>query len=356
MLRTYPTTRPILVLLLCFGLLMGCGQNNRSSSDIAVDIPPLSESFFIFDTIVTVKLFDERATDQQLEDIHELLMHIDATMSRTVETSEISKVNREAGQRAVKVSQDTYDLVAKALAYAEASDGHFDPTIGPLVDLWRIGEEGATVPPKELVAKSAALVQYQNVQLSEPDQTIKLLEPGMSIDLGAIAKGYAADEIASYVTEQGILSALIDLGGNILTVGTKPDGSQWTIGIQDPDDSRGNIIGTMKLVDESVVTSGVYERYFIEEGIRYHHILNTATGYPVQNSLNSVTMITPKSTDADAMSTTLFSLGLEEGMRFIEAREDTEAIFVTTDREVILTSGLKGVFQLTNDAYQLGEP
>lgn len=355
MIRSHLKLRSIYILLLSLGIIVGCNQNSGSSVDIAADIPPRSESYFIYNTIVTVKLFDERATDQQLEEIHDLLKHIDATMSRTVETSDIAQVNREAGQHAVKVSQATYDLVVRALSYAEASDGHFDPTIGPLVDLWRIGEEGVTVPSKEQVAEQAALVQYKNVLLSERAQTIQLLKSGMSIDLGAIAKGYAADKIASYLTEQGIRSAILDLGGNILTLGAKPGGAEWTIGIQDPNDSRGNIIGTMKIVDTSVVTSGVYERYFIEEGIRYHHILDTATGYPVHNSLNSVTIITPRSTDADALSTTVFSLGLEEGFRFIEAQDNTEAIFVTKDRDVILTSGLKDVFKLTHETYRLAE-
>ncbi|MFW6214072.1 MAG: FAD:protein FMN transferase, partial [Spirochaetota bacterium] len=170
----------------------------------------------------------------------------------------------------------------------------------------------------------------------------------------AIAKGYAADEAGRIIRESGKDSALLDFGGNILTIGTKPDGSLWRIGVQLPETQarRGVFIGIAEVEDLSVVTSGTYERFFVQDDVRYHHILDTETGYPVRNRLESVTIVTEDSIRADALSTSIFAMGLEEGLRFAEELSDAEALFVTEDKEIHMTSGMGDFFRLTNNEYE----
>ncbi|TLS48570.1 FAD:protein FMN transferase [Paenibacillus antri] len=312
-----------------------------------------AETYFIFDTVVTVKVFDERADDATFEHIRELLERIDATMSRQVETSEISGVNRMAGVEPVRVSEETFRLVEKGIRYWKDSGGKFDPAIGPLVDVWDIGSDAPRKPSVEEIQSASALVDADNVVLDDTATSIYLTEPGMSLDLGAIAKGYAGDVVADYLRAEGLNSAIVDLGGNIVAVGEKAAGKPWTIGVQDPEDARGASIGSLKAVDQTIVSSGVYERFFIEDGVRYHHILDPATGYPVDNELLSVTILTERSADADALSTAAFALGLADGMAFVESTEKTEAVFITASREVYLSSGLRDSFRLTSDKYAL---
>lgn len=345
---------------LYFGLLLfvliisGCGSAS-TKEEPSLNKEPKSESYFVFDTIVTVRVYDDKVTDKHFAEIKSLMDDIQNSLSRTIETSEISKINSAAGKNAVKVSDKTFNVVKKALLYSELSKGRFDLTIGPVVSLWGIGKEGAKVPDQTELASALSKVDYQDVLLNEQTSEIKLAKEGMAIDLGAIGKGYAADEIATYLLNNGFGSAIIDLGGNVFAVGVKPDGSLWNIGIQDPSEERGNQIGRMKLNNKTIVTSGIYERFFVENGVHYHHLLSPQTGYPVQNNLSSVTIVTDHSIDADALSTTVFVLGLEEGRKFVEEMENVEAIFVTTDKKVYLTKGLEGNFQMTNDMYQLCE-
>ncbi|MOA23394.1 Thiamine biosynthesis lipoprotein ApbE precursor [compost metagenome] len=174
----------------------------------------------------------------------------------------------------------------------------------------------------------------------------------MAIDLGSIGKGYAADKIYDYLADQGFNSAIIDLGGNVYAMGQKPGNQPWNIGIQDPDQERGNSIGKIKVEDKTIVTSGIYERFFIEDGKMYQHILDPRTGYPVDNGISSVTIVTDSSTNADALSTTLFVLGIEDGLKFIENTADTEALFVSKDKKLYASSGFKDMLEKNNDSYE----
>lgn len=340
---------PFLILLLIV-IAAGCSANSTEES-----ITPVSKNYFIFDTIVTVRVYDSRVTDAHFNEIEQLLERIDQRMNRQRAGSEIDNVNKKAGQAAVQVSEETFHVVTTALKYASDSDGRFDPSIGPLVDLWGIGSDNASIPAAGLIKQTLQLVNHNDVTVNEDTHAIMLNRAGMSLDLGAIAKGYAADIIGEYLEEQGFASAIIDLGGNILAKGTKPNGQPWSIGIQAPDKQRGTSLGMLRVTDQTVVTSGVYERYFEENGQVYHHILSPQSGYPVANDLLSVTIITDKSIDADAMSTTVFSLGLDSGMTFVEAQSNAEAIFVASDKKVYLTSGLKDRFEMTSNEYQMAK-
>ncbi|CAH0122478.1 FAD:protein FMN transferase [Paenibacillus sp. CECT 9249] len=314
---------------------------------------PISRTYFAFDTIVTVKVYDERVTDAHFKELESLMKEIEGKLSRTIETSDVSQVNLQAGQEAVRVSDETFGLVRQAVGYAELTDGRFDPAIGPLVDLWQIGKEGAKVPPQADIERKRDLVDFRNIETDETNRTVKLAQSGMSIDLGGIGKGYAADRIAERLLEMGFKSAIIDLGGNIMAVGTKPGGELWNIGIQAPDEMRGNPIGQIRVDNQTIVTSGVYERYFMENGQRYHHILDTKTGYPVRNELISVTIVADRSADADALSTAAFALGLEEGLQLTQSLDRVEALFVTAERKVYMTDGLIKSFRLTDETYEL---
>jgi len=344
-------------LVIIISILTGCSEaeNTDTASQSQTQTLPISENYFIFDTVVSVRVYDERIEKSHFDYIESIMEQIDETMNRFKEESEVAKVNRLAGEEAVQVTEETYHIIKTAKEYALRSEGRFEPTIGPLVDLWAIGNGGSEVPPIAEIDAAKQLIDFNKLELNDDSLTVKLQQKGMTLDLGAIAKGYAADVIASYLQEQGFTSAIIDLGGNILAMGSKPDKSPWRIGIQSPDENRGEHLGTISVVNKTIVTSGVYERYFIYDNKQYHHIIDPFTGYPAANELASATIITEKSMHADAMSTTVFLLGLEEGMAFVESTENTEAIFVTNDHKVYVTSGLKDNFKLTRQEYELVE-
>ncbi|HSN65976.1 MAG TPA: FAD:protein FMN transferase, partial [Fusibacter sp.] len=195
----------------------------------------------------------------------------------------------------------------------------------------------------------------KTIVIDENEKTIFLPQKGMSLDLGAIAKGYIADRVKDLILEEGYESAIINLGGNVLTVGTKPNSDTWSIGVRDPESDAGSTMGILKLEDNSIVSSGIYERFFIEGDKRYHHLINPKVGYPEQNDMMSVSIISELSVDGDALSTTVFLLGLEAGFELVEELENIEAVFVMADRSVYITSGLGEKFILTNDNYTIKE-
>jgi thiamine biosynthesis lipoprotein len=251
-------------------------------------------------------------------------------------------------------------VLERARYFAEISGGAFDPTVGPLVKLWDIGSDTAVVPNMGEIAGALKLINWQDLILDHTRGTAFLSRPDMALDLGAIAKGYAADELADILREADIPGAIIELGGNIYAFGSRaPEKAgaaarPWRIGIQDPLSERGVYALVAELWDCSVVTSGVYERFFLYNGKRYHHILDTVTGFPVENGLLSVTVIAPSSMDADALSTTLFALGYEKG-RVLAEREGAEAIFIFEDKTIRGTGELNGLFKLSDNSFRFIE-
>lgn len=346
----------IIVLVACFIFMLGCSNAGLSEpSEPAKATLPISENYFIFDTVVSVRVYDERMNAEHFAEIKALLEHINETMNRFEEGSEVTSINHSAGKAAVQVSEETFYIIKTAKEYAERSGGKFDPTVGPLTDLWAIGNGGSKVPKRTAIEDAKQHVTHTKLLLNENDKSVKLAESGMTLDLGAIAKGYAADVVAEYLSEQGFSSAIIDLGGNVLAMGSKPNKSPWLIGIQSPEEKRGEHLGTVAVRNKTIVTSGVYERYFIDNEQLYHHIMDPFTGYPVLNDLASVTIVTEKSINADALSTAVFAQGLEAGLEFVETMDDVEAIFVTADKKVYVTAGLKDIFKLTSEDYQMAE-
>jgi thiamine biosynthesis lipoprotein len=272
-------------------------------------------------------------------------------MSANQEGTALDLINKNAGVAAAAVPDELLEVLEEARRYAELSGGAFDPTIGPLVKLWGIGGESPRIPAPGEIREALSLVDWRDLIIDRAAGTAFLRRRGQSLDLGAIAKGYAADRAAVVLGRKR--RALIDLGGNILVLGERPGREGWRIGIQDPLEERGGYLGVLRVKNKSVVTSGVYERYFQEGGRRYHHILSTVDGYPVENGLLSVTIVADRSIDADALATAAFALGPEKGLALVEGRAGTEAVFVREDRTISLSSGAGEFFTLDSGSYRL---
>ena len=293
----------------------------------------------------------ENGKPQVYNDIFNRLLEIESRMSVHINGTEIDTVNAAAGIRPVKVSADFFGVMESALFYAAISDGAFDPTVGPLTALWDIGGKNQKIPLQHEIDEVLLLVNFNDVELDRANSTVFLRQEGMALDLGAIAKGYAADEAAAIIKNAGIPRAIIDLGGNILVLGEKKDKTLWSVGVQDPYDSRGVYLGIIQVPEKTVVTSGVYERFFEADGISYHHIFSPFDGYPMQNDLLSVTIITDSSMTADALSTAVFVMGYEKGKALIESLEGVAAIFVFNDKSIRITGEVN--FNLTNNDFRI---
>ena len=313
--------------LSCALFLNGCGRQAE----------PLSRTGFYFDTVVTITLYDKQE-EALLDQCFSMAQSYENMFSKTVENSDIWNINHGNGQP-VSVSDNTLALLRAALSYARLTDGKIDPTIGPVTQLWDFSASSdGLIPSRETLAEALSHVGYENILID--GNQVCLSDPQAQIDLGFIAKGYIADRMKDYLLSQGVKSATINLGGNVLAIGSRPDGSPFRIGIQKPFAPEGTVALALPVSDLSVVSSGIYERYFEKNGIIYHHILDTKTGYPVQNNLLEVTILSQSSMDGDALSTTCFLLGSEDGMALIESLENTEAVFLMSDGSVRTSSGL----------------
>ncbi len=337
----------ILILTLCFltSFLVSCGKKTDISK-------PLSKTELVIGTVCTISIYDNQDM-KILDKCFDRLKELEDILSINKTDTELQKVNQAAGKTPIKVSDETLDVVIKGLEYSKLSNGALDITVGPLVKLWGIGTDSARVPSQSEIDEKKSLIDYSLLELDKTNKTIFLKKEGMIIDLGSIAKGYAADEIAELLTENKISSAVIDLGGNIFAMGSKIDGSDWKIGVQNPDAARNDSIGFLKVSNKSVVTSGIYERYFEANGKHYHHILNPETGFPYENEVLGVSIITDKSVDGDSLSTTLFALGVDKGLELINSMDGVDAIFITKNKDLYVSSGIKSIFTLTNNEFTI---
>lgn len=294
---------------------------------------PIFRQDYMLDTIVTVTIYDKQE-EEILAGCMELGRRYEEMFSRTKEGSDIWRINHAHGQP-VEVSEETVSLLHTAIDYCAKSEGCYDITIGAVSELWDFHSDPPSVPDEEAVAKALETVDYRNIQID--GNRVALLTPGAQLDLGSIAKGYIADRMRDYLASNGVQSAVLDLGGNIYVLGGKPDGGDFRVGIQSPFDQ--SQLGTVLVRDKSLVTSGVYQRSFTVDGKRYHHLLDVSTGYPVENGLASVTVVTDQSVDGDALSTILFCLGEEKGMELAD-RLGVAAVFVRENGELVQTAGM----------------
>ncbi len=322
------TSKKSIFLLLSFVLCInfsGCSKQEN----------PISKSNFQLNTIVTITLYD--STDETIiDDCFELIDSYEQLFSRTIPSSEIYKINHST-DTVTDLSKETMELINIGLYYSNLSQGAFDITLEPITSLWNFGSDEQRLPSQEELTNALKGVGYQNLLVKEA--TVTLLKENMGLDLGAIAKGYIADKVKEYLLSRDVKSAIINLGGNVLCVGKKPDGSDFKIGIQKPFEDRSDTVAIMDLSDVSVVSSGIYERYFKEGDVLYHHILNPFTGYPYANELTSVTIISDTSVDGDSLSTSCFALGLEKGLELINSLENTYACFITQDGQLHYSKG-----------------
>lgn len=316
------------ILLLGMSLLSGCSK---------VSNKPVSRTTTLFDTVVKIDIYDKNSEDI-LDACIKKCEDYEKRFSRTLEGSEIYQLNHAGGQP-VELSDDTVELINLGLDYCILSEGRFDITVGRLSDLWDFKNNTGTVPDAKTIEELQSHVGFQNVVVN--GNTVQLRDPAAAIDLGGIAKGYIADQLKAYMKDQGVSHALINLGGNVLAIGGKPDGTSFNIGIQKPFDEQGSSITSVKMKDRSIVSSGIYQRYFKVDDTIYHHILNPSTGYPYKNNLLGVTIICDSSAEADALSTTCFALGESEGMELINNTASAEAIFITDDYKLHYSSGFQ---------------
>lgn len=314
-----------------------------------------STTNYYLDTVNQISVINTRKSqaNKVLPELDKIVLDIHNKMSSQMDTSEVSRINQKAGIEPVKVSDDTYQVIKHSLVYSDMTSGKFDISVGAVSSIWKIGSEDARVPSGEEIKKILPLVNYKDVLLNDKDQTVFLKNKGMKIDLGGIAKGYCADKLADYLREHDIKNAIINLGGNIYVFGQNAKGTDFNVGVQDPAKSNTEALGTIKLTDMSVVTSGIYERFIEKDGKIYHHMIDPDSGYPFENELTSVTIISKKSIDGDALSTSTFGLGLKEGMRFIDGLDGVDAIFITNDKKVYTSKGIRNKFVLENKNYRL---
>ncbi len=317
--------------------------NGSGLGPVRLPQDPISDTAFLLDTFVVITIYDSQ--DQALlEGSLELCRRYEEQLSRTIATSEIARLNnRSAGTERMAVSDSTARLIEEGLAYSRLSGGAFDITIEPVSSMWDFTSGEKELPDPDRLARAVETVGYEN--LSVEGEEICFASPDTRIELGAIAKGYIADKIKDYLLEQGVKSALINLGGNVLCIGEKPDGLPFKVGLQKPFKDRNETIAVLNIRDRSVVTSGVYERCFEKDGVNYHHILDPKTGYPYDNGLLSVTIVSPRSVDGDGLSTACFSLGLKEGIALLDTMPEVCGYFITEDYKVHYSEGAKELLQ-----------
>lgn len=361
--------RRFFYLILCTALvcpmLLFTGCQNAADTDTAAGKEPISISSIKLNTAVQITIYDSQ-DKSLLDDCLALCDKYELIFSRTDEESELYKLNHRISDSAVSnqttetqptpyqingttntwhISEDLAALLSEGLSITKESDGAFDIAIAPLTSLWDFTAEDPKVPDDADIQNTLPLCSSDGVTINGQD--IILPSDDIQFDVGAIAKGYIADRLKDFLVKKGVNSAIINLGGNVLCIGSKPDGTPFKVGIQKPFADRNETEAVMDITGKSVVSSGIYERCFKQNGKLYHHILNPKTGYPYDNGLISVTIISDQSVDGDALSTTCFALGLDEGLKFAE-KKGVQAVFITEDYELHYTDGFQDEIKVTD--------
>lgn len=311
--------KTLLLFLTVVFIFTGCGSKTS-----------VKKTEFIFDTVCTITL--DNATDSEIDGEFSLCKKYDNLFNSKNKSSEIYKLNYADG-KFVEVSADTAEIIKKAVEFSKIGNGAFDISAGRLIDLWDFKSNNPDIPNDKDIKSALGSVGYENI-ITDGNK-IKL-KNNSKIDLGGIAKGYIADKLREDLKEKGIGGGIISLGGNIVVFGEK----SRNIAIQKPFSENGEYSAIIKISNGSVVTSGIYQRYFKKNGKIYHHILNTADGYPIENELNSVTIISKNSVDGDALSTLCFCSGYENSVKILKQFKDTEAVFITRQNKILTTDGL----------------
>ena len=328
------------MVMVCAMALAGCAGKKGTSENTASDEEPYSRDIFAMDTYMTVSAYGdagEKAVDAAVKEINRL----DALLSTGKASSEVSELNANDGG---KLSADTNALMDAALDLYKSTDHVFDITIYPVMKLWGFTDQNYKVPSDGDLKAALELVNASTLDYNKSKKTVDFTVKGTQIDFGGIAKGYTSATVAQLYRDLGVTSGLINLGGNVQTVGFKPDGSEWRIGIQHPEDEN-NMLGVVQTHDQAVITSGGYERNFEEDGVVYHHIIDPSTGYPADSGLISVTIVSEDGTLADGLSTSLFIMGREKAAEYWKAHQkEFEFILCEDDGTLVVSNGLKEKF------------
>ena len=317
----------LVIIILSLTVLSSC---NDSYNEI---------SFFAMDTPMNIRIYG--GSDNLLSSSEKIITDLEKKISVTDSESEVYNLNNN---KSLSVSDETLYLINTALKYCDFTSGSMDITVYPLVEKWGFTTKNYIIPKPEEISSLLDSVDYKNIIIS--GNSIKL-ENNAEIDLGCIAKGYAADIVSDYLKKEGITSAILDLGGNIQTVGTKPGGEKWKIGIKSKEGD--GIIGSVSVADSAVVTSGNYERYFEKNGKRYCHIINPDTGYPAESGLSSVTVISESGTYCDCLSTAFFVMGKDKAVEYYKKYNDFEMVLISDSNVIMITPGLESVFEKTDN-------
>ncbi len=345
----------LLLIAYCLSLLSGCTKQEQMYKESRV----LMDTYCTITVVSSSKENARRAIDAGYAEIEKL----DKYLNNFSPDSEISAVSKSAGAGPVRVSKETLDLMKKTIGISTDTEGAFDPTIAPVLKLWKFSGRPAspTLPSGEAIKNALKLVDYRKIKVINESSTIYLEDAGMELDLGGIAKGYAADKAVEAIKAKGIKGALVAIAGDIRGFGLSTGGNAWKVGVQDPRPESANsekpwedIFASVHLKDSAISTAGDYQRFFIKDGKRYHHIIAPATGYPSDSGLISVSVIAPEGYMADGIDTAILILGAEKGMKLLESK-GLDGILVTADKKVLITKNMKGDIEVLKKNYKVTE-
>lgn len=342
--KKFITGTAVVMCALTMTLFTGCQNTKDNTEDEKTEIFQASDSFFAMDTYMSITAYgDEENATNAVKAAREEIERLDDLLSTGEEESEISKLNKSGSE---SISDDALYLIKEALDIYKETNGKFDISIYPVMKVWGFTDGNYKVPDEETLKDLLKNVDASKIKING---NIVSLDDGMEIDLGGIAKGYASNRVMEILKQYGIQSAMVNLGGNVQTLGGKTDGSLWRVAIENPDGTQ-NYLGVVAVKDKAVITSGGYERYFEENGHKYHHIIDTQNGKPAENGLTSVSIVSADGTLSDALSTSLFIMGEENAINYWRNSEKNfDFILYTYDERVVISEGLKDVF--TSDQY-----
>jgi FAD:protein FMN transferase len=331
--------KKIIVWILCLLLLVPlCACANPAAEKA-------EKQGLAMDTVIDLTAYGSKA-NEAIDAAYKRISEIEQLASADIVTSDVSLINQSAGKSPVKVHPEILKMIQTAIKYNKLTGGAFDITVGPLIQLWGIGTDHEKVPAPSEITAALALVGSDKIVVNEADSTVGLTQAGMAIDLGGIAKGFTADEVLQIFKNYGIKSALINMGASsIYTLGQKPDGTLWAIGVQHPRENDAQVyLGVIHMPEKALSTSGDYERYFIKDGVRYHHIIDPATGYPADSGVMSDTIIISSDIPdcnmlADILTKVTFVLGADKGFKLIDTLPGVSCLAVTTDYKILKSSG-----------------
>ena len=325
----------------CLMLLTSCQYRQNQ-----IDEAHAAKKIFAMNTMIDISIYGPRAHAVATQ-VEEKINHLDNLLSTTLQNSDIVKLNASPDAW-VTVEEDTSTLLNRAWQYQQLTNGAFCPIMGTLINLWGINVGNKQVPEPKQIEEARTSIDEESLLVGSDRQY--MLTNDAKIDLGGIGKGYATDKVAEILDEKKVDSALISLGfSSVLAYGDKPDGSAWRVGVRDFDSSDNAYFGVVSLKDEFLSTTGDYEHFFIQDGVRYHHVLDPKTGYPADSGLRSVTVISNNGAMSDAYSTALMVMGLEKALNFQKEQGNFEAIFVTEKKQIVCTDGIRDDFEFTGE-------